>query len=160
MEQLSGIFDTPEEARTEADAQLVGRLSEIATLRPDLAGHVGAATVQAGFFGLLRDERLSGLLVRNSKERLQTLAQEAARRFDRLPNGVRGVPPRRCPSDLAFNAYAQPIVEAPLTVAEVATEMRPPPDKDTLLSLLALRMADPDYFDAAVPAAITLCLET
>jgi hypothetical protein len=159
VEQLSEIFDTPKEARTEADAQLANRLSEIATLRPDLAGHLGAATVLAGFSGLLQDERLSGLTIPNPRKRLQALAQDAARRFDRLPSGVRGVPPRRCLSDFAFNAYAQPIVEAPLTVGEIATETRPAPDKYTLLSLLALRMADPDYFDAAVPAAIALCLE-
>lgn len=159
LERLSEICDEPDEARQEAEEQLAGRLSEIATLRPDLAGHLGAATVQAGFYKLLSDERLSGLLIPNAEKRLKVLAQEAVRRFDRLPNGVRGVPPRRCPYDLAFNAYAQPIVEAPLTVAEIATGIRPPPDKDTLLSLLALRMADPNYFDAAVPAAITLCLE-
>lgn len=159
MERLAEIFDTAEEARTEADAQLIGRLSEVVTLRPDLAGHLGAATVLAGFPGLLQDERLSGLMIPSPRKRLQTLAQEAVRRFDRLPNGVRGVPPRRCPSDFAFNAYAQPIVEAPLTVGEIATETCPAPDRDTLLSLLALRMADPDYFDAAVPAAIALCLE-
>jgi hypothetical protein len=159
IEQLSAIFDTPEEALTEAKAQLTGRLAEIVTMRSDLAGHLGAAAVQASLVELLQDERLSGLVIPNPRKRLETLAQEAARRFDRLPDGVRGVPPRWCPSGFAFNAYAQPIIEAPLTVAEIATETRPVPNKDTMLSLLALRMADPDYFDTAVPAAIALCLE-
>ena len=49
---------------------------------------------------------------------LAELAQVAARRFDRLPNGVGGIVPQHRPDGLTFNRYAQSVIDAPLIAAE------------------------------------------
>jgi hypothetical protein len=84
----------------------------------------------------------------------------AARRFDRLPTGIGRIVPRHEPDELTgFNPYAQAVIDAPLAAAEFAAERRPAASTGELLALINLRLVDPLYFDAALPAAIEFALQ-
>ena len=86
-------------------------------------------------------------------------AQEAVKRFVRLPQGVSGLQSVKRPEGFpVFNSYAQTMIDAPLLVAEIATQRQPEPDVEEKLVLINLRLIDPLYFDAALPAAVALCL--
>ena len=154
------------EAETEADSAVVKRVGELVVLRPELAGHLGKALLDCGLLDRILDSAahcrdvLGGLMIPNPAVHLQEVVQEAARRFDRLPQGVRGFePPDRPPGLSGFNRYVQTMVDAPLVAAEMAAGRRVAPDVDDTLALINLRFVDPLYFDAALPAALSLCLK-
>ena len=161
--RFSALFE-PEEAAEEVRNHLASRTAAILLLRPELAGHFAAALVEAGLTQLAAS--LSGhaslprFLFADPGKELRELAQIAARRFDRLPSGVGRIAPLNRPDGLAFNHYAQPVIDAPLVAAELATEWRPAASVEELLDLINLRLVDPGYFDAAMPAAIAfVCKE-
>lgn len=151
------------EATEVADQELARRIGNILLLRPDLVGHFCMALMETGLFERLVGsaegrERLKGLLLASPSDHLAEVAQEAARRFDRLPQGVGGLLPVERPEGVpVVNAYAQAMIDAPLVVAEMAVGRRPAPDQREKLVLINLRLIDPLYFDAALPAALALC---
>ena len=151
------------EATEEASGALARRTAAILSFRSELAGHIGAALVQAGLldvaYKLQAEFPAAALFVPNALVRLNKLAQEAVRRFDRLPSGIGYIVPRHRPQGIAFNRYAQFVIDAPVTAAEFAAERRPSASARELLALINLRLVDPLYFDAALPAAIALVLE-
>jgi hypothetical protein len=104
-------------------------------------------------------ELLGKILISAPDKRLAEYAQEAARRFDRLPDGVRGQEPHARPSGLIFNPYLQPVIDAPLVTAEIAAGLRAAPDTALMLALINLRLVDPLYFDSALPAALAFVLQ-
>ena len=156
------LFDA-KEAAEEAERAVGVRVAAILSLRSELAGHFGFALIQAGLPGLMvalgRNEVIPTMLFPNPAIALAELAQVAARRFDRLPNGVGGILPQHRPSGLTFNTYAQTVIDAPLVAAEFATGLRSAASVKQLLALINLRLVDPGYFDAALPAAIAFVME-
>jgi hypothetical protein len=157
------VLEDEQEAKQAAIAALARRINAVLTLRPELGGHFGAALSETGVLAALmhienRHELLARILVNAPGKRLAELAQEAARRFDRLPTGVTRREPRSRPPGLVFDRQVQPVIDAPLVAAEIAAGMRPAPDAAMMLSLINLRLVDPSYFDSALPAALTLIL--
>ena len=156
-----------EAAAAEAAAlqAIVGRLSKILIHRPEWCTHVGHALADAGLIGHVAAdpslaEVLGRVIVREPMDFLFRQAQVAARRFDRLPNGVGRLEPLHRPNRLSvFHRYCQSLIDAPLVAAEMAAGIRPPPDVDERLMLINLRLVDPDYFDAALPAALCHYME-
>ncbi len=139
---------------------VVGRLARILVHRPEWSTHVGHALADAGLIGHVAAdpslaEVLGRVIVREPMDFLFSQAQVAARRFDRLPNGVGRLAPRNRPDRLSgFHHYRQSLIDAPLVAAEMAAGVRPSPDVDERLMLINLRLVDPGYFDAALPAAL------
>ena len=154
------------EAGEVADGALVRRIGDIVSLRPELAGHLCSALIEAALLDRvigvpeLRDS-MKTLLLPSPAERLVEAAQEAAKRFDRLPQGVGGLKPLDRPVAFpSFNSYAQAMIDAPLVVAEMAAERRAAPSAREKLVLVNLRLIDPLYFDTALPAALALSLSS
>lgn len=146
-----------EEAALQA---VVGRLTRILAHRPEWSTHVGHGLADTGLVGRVAAdpslaEVLGRVIVPSPMDFLFSQAQVAARRFDRLPNGVGGLAPWNRPERLSgFHHYCQSLIDGPLVAAEMAAGVRPPPDVDERLMLINLRLVDPDYFDAALPAAV------
>jgi hypothetical protein len=153
----------PNEATEESHNALARRIEAILVSRPELAGHFGAALVEAHLVNvavaLNQCPSIPSLFIANPAQRLQELGQEAARRFDRLPSGINGVVPRHRPPGMNFNRYAQPMIDAPVVAAEFAVGRRPPASVRELLTLINLRLVDHLYFDASLPAAVALVLK-
>lgn len=148
------------------DEALAKRIGIISRLHPDLSGHFCGALVDAGLLPRMvgkpdTRECLSGLFLASPEDFLVEAAQDAAKRFDRLPQGVSGLEPMERPKGLPlFNPYAQAMIDAPLVVAEMATERRSAPNVEEKLALINLRLLDTLYFDAALPAALALCMSS
>lgn len=160
LAKLSPFFDA-QEAEDEADRSLVKRINQISTIMPGLAGHFGQALVRADLLErIVRSPDLPGMLkplsLSNPGDHLTESAQAAARRFDRLPAGVQGLEPLHRSGRLRFNRYAQSVIDAPLVAAEMAAGRRAEPSIEEKLILINLRLVDPIYFDAALPAALHL----
>ena len=155
------LFESAE-ADDEAWQAIASRIAAILVLRPELAGHLVGALDEIELLGrALAPEyigKLQALLLANSA-RLAVLAQEAARRFDQLPSGVISIAPFWRPPKLDFDPGMQPVLDAPLVAAEMALTLRPPPSPTETLTLINLRLADPAYFDAALPAALSMYRE-
>jgi hypothetical protein len=95
------------EAEIEAIKTLARRIALILSLHPELAGHFGAALVAAKFLPQLMGleeshELFARVLFAAPEKQLTECAQEAARRFDRLPSGVKGEEPLVRPKALTF----------------------------------------------------------
>ena len=163
LAKLLPYFDECD-AETEADTVLVKRIGHLLSLRPELSGHCGKGLIEAGLFDRIGKSpdhltALVPLLLPDPVERLTEVAQEAARRFDWLPQGVGGLEPLVRPAVLpSFGSHVQPVIDAPLVAAEMAAGHRPAPDAAEKLKLINLRLVDPIYFDAALPAALNLYL--
>ncbi len=89
VQKLAPYFDSAE-TETEADGQLARRIGDILTLRSELAGHLCRALVDSALFNKImckRDfqENLKRCLIPAPADSLAEAAQEAAKRFDRLP---------------------------------------------------------------------------
>ena len=162
LAKLSSFCDA-EEAMETADHALLRRIDQILILMPELASHFGGALAQAGIFN--RALRFPGLfhllqpvILPNPMERLLEVAQQAARRFDHLPAGVRGLDLEKRHPGLQFNRYAQAVIDAPLVAAEMAAQQRPEPNLEERLMLINLRAVDPIYFNEALPAALAILM--
>ena len=161
LKRLAPFLDTGE-AKTVADNKLVRRIGEVLAVRPELAGHFCKSLLDAGLFERIigireHQERLSVLFMPDPAARLLEIAQAAARRFDRLPQGIPELVPRNRPNVLPnFNSYVQRMIDAPVVAAEMAAGLRAQPQAEEKLALISLRLVDPLYFDAALPAALEL----
>jgi hypothetical protein len=99
------------------------------------------------------------LAIPNAANCLWDLMQEAARRDTMPPEGTAGLPAARLSRATGLPVYLRALLDAPLVAAEIATGLIPHPDLTTLIRLIALRQADPIWFDAALPVAVQLYLE-
>ena len=149
------------EAEEEIETALLSRIEAVLTIRPELAGHFCAALFEAGLTKVAIGLAHCGAVpfIANPAEQLKELAQVAARRFDRLPTGIGQIAPRQRPPGLAFGHYVQPVIDAPLAAAEIVAARRAPASSKEILALINLRMVDPLYFDAALPAAVAFALQ-
>lgn len=131
---------------------------EIALLRPELTAHLGQALLSAGLAPMAVSAEGSPMPLAAPPGRLETLAQEAARRYESLPQGADGLRASRLKVPKATNDANATLMHAPLVAAEVAAGLRPTLSPDEMLRLIALRAADITWFDAALPAALTIAL--
>ena len=149
------------EAENNAASEILKRVSMILALRPELAAHFGWALSHANLIHRAYDSeapiglRESLALARKS---LPDLAMTAARRFDSMPTGLKGIAPLNPPHKFDFHENTLAVVNAPVVTAEIAAGLRAVSKLETL-QLIGLRLVDPEYFDAAMPVALTLTLE-
>ncbi len=157
---VAGRFDE-DKATLFADQKLVNVLEALLLQRPALAAHWSQAFVDAGLLSRQLARRASpppALLApaSNPRSQLEEAAQEAAKRLDRLPQGVGGLTPNSRPAWLSrFSSVTQPLIDAPLVSAEMAAGLREQPATDEKTTLIHLRWLDPLYFEKALPAAVT-----
>lgn len=150
----AGLEDNELSARALARAA-----GEIVLLRPELAAHLGQALVAAYLPPMALNAQGAHLPLAAPPARLELAAQEAARRFEGLPQGTDGLRAKRLQLPAAANEANAVLMHAPLVAAEVAAGLRPALTPDETLRLIALRDADTSWFDAALPAALTKALE-
>lgn len=131
---------------------------EIVLLRPELAAHLGQALALADLDPKAIDAQGMPLPLAAPPERLEKSAQEAGRRFEAIPQGTEGLRAVRLKPPSATNDSNATLMHAPLVAAEVAAGLRPGLSPDETLRLIALRAADPIWFDAALPAALTIAV--
>jgi hypothetical protein len=154
------VLEEEQEARNDAAAALARRIVAILVLHPELSGHFGAALGRAGLLPEMPVHLLRKIAIPASEESFVSLAQEAARRIDWLPSGVRGIKARYRPSGLpSFNSHTQALIDGPLVTAEIATGLHPYPGTASMLALINLRLIDPTYFDSALPIALAIILQ-
>ncbi|WP_040475735.1 STY4851/ECs_5259 family protein [Paramagnetospirillum caucaseum] len=154
-------FD-PLEGEALSQQTVARRAGQILALRPELRGHLAHAFLAAGMqpFALPpADGAPIPLRAAKPRERIDSLAQETARRFSRLPDGTSHVVSRRVRIGENLNPYVRPLLDGPVVVAEAALRLRAHPDLAESLRILTLRLADPVWFDEALPVAIELVLE-
>lgn len=157
--RLAAIGSPEAETRRLATTALQRVAGEILTLRPELAAHLGQALAAAGEAPLALDGAGAPVPLAVAPTRLRRLAQEAARRFDRLPDGVGRVEARALRPDFGLPDHMAPLLHAPFVVAEIAAGLRGGLTSGDNLQLIALRAADPAWFDAALPAALMMAKE-
>ncbi len=155
-------FDS-DEAERESQKAVARRVWHILTLRPELQGHLCLALERCGLqpFALPKaaDDPVLPLRLAEPRQLLEGLSHEAAKRFSHLPDGFGQAVARRLSVGRGFNPALRPLLDAPLVVAEVAVGWRPQPTLRETLHILSLRLADPVWFDAALPPAISLARE-
>ncbi|WP_234732182.1 STY4851/ECs_5259 family protein [Acidocella facilis] len=91
--------------------------------------------------------------------RLELQAQALARHDPVLPHGLR---PLRLPAfSIAdrFSEHLSALLDAPMTLAAMVCGQPMPTDSNLVSQLILLRQAAPEWFDAALPAAIQLHIE-
>ncbi|OWJ76648.1 STY4851/ECs_5259 family protein [Haematobacter genomosp. 1] len=141
--------------------RLARTIGEIIALRPELSAHLGQALARAGErpLAVTSTGAIVPLARPSAGRTLAAAAQEALRRALSLPDGVAGVAAVELSVSLPVSEDFRPLLHAPLVAAEVATGLRPKSDAREHLQLIALRAADPIWFDIALPAAVSLALE-
>jgi hypothetical protein len=151
------------QAATMTEEMMQRRAGAILALRPELQGHLGAAFVTNRIWPVaLASHAPGGLLplaTPNAGKRFRELLQQAARRETQPPENTAALPSARRSHAAGLPDHLRALLDAPLVAAEIATGLIPRPDKTTLIRLLALRQADPVWFDAVLPASVQLCLE-
>ncbi len=159
--ELAGAGIEQAEALDQAAQAIQRKCGRIIALRPELAAHLGHALVANSVapIGLDANGRAVPLAVPKPRAHLEQLAAEAAKRFDGLPRGARGVEACSITVGGALSDELRPLLDAPVVAAEAAAGLRLPLSPSDTVILLALRYADPTWFDAALPAALTLALE-
>ena len=162
-ESLRAAGFEPNEMAELANTTLAQRAGAILALRPELRGHLGAAFASTGIVPVALSDYLPGgalpLAMPNAQNCLWDLMQEAARRDTMPPEGTAGLPAARLSRATTLPEHLRALLDAPLVAAEIATGLIPHTDMSTLIRLIALRQADPIWFDAALPAAVQLYLE-
>jgi hypothetical protein len=155
---LSAGFDVAMSERMSEEA-IQNRAGLLLALRPELQGHLGAGFARSGLAAVARGQYLPGgmtpLAVARPAERLDRLKQEVARRDPPVPEGTVGLRSPRNGRAAGMPDQLRALLDAPFVAAEIAARSAPS-DLATLLQLIALRTADPIWFDSALPAAIGL----
>lgn len=159
--KLLKFFDS-EEAGFEADRAVLKLVNDILSIMPELAGHFGCAMFDTGLFdrALRHPEQwamLTPMLQSDPGQKLSNAIDAAARRFDRLPSGVPMLQPLGPPPESQrFHKYLQALINGPIVAAEMAAGLCEAPDVRKKLTLINLRLVDPEYFDTALPSALFL----
>ena len=163
MAALLATFVDEPRIRELVSGQIILRSKAIAALRPELAAHIGHALNVLKLLDHLPPGEFLAELSRFATPRplnaLQGLAQSAAQKHFETPVGIAELHPRNRPPRMDFDADRQRLVDAPLVVAEAATERRPILSESEMLALVLLRMCDAEFFDRAAAAAIQLAIE-
>lgn len=135
---------------------------QVLLLRPELKAHIGVALagLEMPPIALNEADTPVPLAVPNAMKKLESAAQEAARRFDTLPLGTSSIQASHRMIAPQLSEQVRPLLDAPVKVAEVVCGLEPKPSLNEFLQLFALRAADPVWFDEALPAAIMMTVET
>jgi hypothetical protein len=130
----------------------------VALLRPELSGHLGKGMVENGLgpFATVHNGQIMPLGAPPNPKRLADAAGRMAARGPTVPQGASRLPLVRLVPPSGFYDGLAPILAAPLVVAEVALGLRPALTATETLDLLALRHADPQWFDTALPLGLSL----
>lgn len=137
-------------------SQLAGA---IVSVRPELKAHLGQAFMQLDLQPLAIDSMKNPLPLYATWEQIEGAAQEAARRFETLPQGTEGLIPTHLNAPRVTNDANAALMQAPLVAAEVAAGLRDPLSLEDTLRLIALRAADPIWFDSALPSALSKAVQ-
>jgi hypothetical protein len=155
---LSAGFD-PATSERMSEEVIQNRAGLLLALRPELQGHLGAGFARSGLAAVARGQYLPGgmmpLAVARPVDRLDKLKQEVSRRDPSVPEGTAGLRPPRNGRSAGMPDQLRALLDGPFVTAEIAAQSAPA-DLATLLQLIALRTADPMWFDSALPAAIGL----
>ena len=158
-------FFNSEDAELEADRVVLKRVNDILLIMPELTGHFGWAMSDTDLIDRAlhhpdQQALLKPMLLPNPIARLSEAIEAAARRFDRLPSGVPMLRPLKPPPESQrFLIYLQSLINGPIVAAEMAAGLRELPDVQTKLTLINLRLVDPEYFDTALPFVLS-CLQS
>jgi hypothetical protein len=160
---LTALGFDDKEALDMANENLARRAGAILALRPELRGHLGAAfasneIVPIALSAYLPDGVLP-LAIPNAVDHLSELMQEAVRRDPLPPQGTAALPEARLSRAASLPGHLRALLDAPLVAAEIATDDIHHPDMKTLIQLIALRQADPIWFDTALPVGVQLYVE-
>lgn len=139
-------------------AQAVARSAgAILSQRPELAVHLGRAVAAVGLppVAVWPDGEVRPLGMGDPEARLRKAAMQMAARGPSAPQGTGYLKPRRLPLPAGFSATLDPMLAAPLVTAEAVLGERALAPAD-ILELLALRHADPVWFDTALPCALAV----
>lgn len=141
-----------------ATNQLARMAGTVAILRPELSGHLGKGMIANGLepFATGHDGQIVPLGAPPNPKRLAEAAGRMAARGPTVPQGASRLPLVRLLPPSGFYDGLTPILAAPLVVAEVALGLRPALTATETLELLALRHADPQWFDTALPIGLSL----
>lgn len=150
------VFDDKVLVEEEVHDHLRRQAGWIAALRPELRGHLALALMSQWHSPVATspDGHAINLVLPKQLDRLHVLEQDAARRFDRAPTGLRPpklITPRITASN--FDAGCQGLLDAPWVAAAWASSGETPSGAD-IVNLIAWRDVDPYYFDEAVWLAI------
>lgn len=161
-ERLASAGLSSADASSIAAEAMAKAASEIVTLRPELAAHIGHGFQAAGLRPQAVDARgaVTHLLPPEDVAQLvlSVAAQDAGRRFEELPDGAARLRAASLSAPAGCNEANAPLFHAPLVAAEVAAGLRPSLEAHDIFRLIALREADAVWFDQALPAALTLAL--
>ncbi|QEW21110.1 hypothetical protein LA6_003315 [Marinibacterium anthonyi] len=145
------------DARKYSRQAVAHRLREILDRRPEISGQIFFASMKTGAFDALIDLCPPPLALNAPEKTLVDLAQNAIKKHEAagqpFPMRSRYAPPV---FDTFFNGF-RGLLDAPMVAAEHVLGLLPhPPDTETAVALLHYRLHDPDYFEAAMPAAFAL----
>jgi hypothetical protein len=145
-------------AEQNAQFSVARRAHDILALRPELCEHLAIAFETTGMPPFVFDveENVSPLRSGVPAETFDGLAAELARRSPEVPQGASGLPEARASRAARFSPNLRPYLDAPLVAAEIALGLRQKADMPLALRLIALRIADPLWFDSALPAAMRI----
>jgi hypothetical protein len=148
----------PATVRPLAANHLARTAGTVQDLRPELSGHLGLGMRAIGLdpLALGSDGQARPLGAPRDPRRLADAARQLAARSPYVPQGATTLPLRHLARPLGFFEGLNPLLAAPLVVAEVALGLRPALTATEILDLLALRHADPQWFDTALPLGLSL----
>ena len=147
-----------EEAERHARSALMGRVREIAVLRPELFGHLALALQRidpAAFTEMISGSAGPTLGLPRPERTLIAHANRMARRHGHKAAPPRGLAALGSPNGFdRFDPAMRGLIDAPLVTAEIAHGRRPWPDGPELTLLAEARLFDPGAFEEALPAAM------
>lgn len=154
----SGLPDY--DARKYSQQAVAHRLREILDRRPEIAGQIFFAAIQTGAFSMLIELCPPPKSLSIPEKALASFAQDAIKKHEAAVQPFPLHSPYAPPVfDTYFDGF-RGLIDAPLVAAEHVLGLLPhPPETETAVALLHYRLHDPDYFEAAMPAAIALIQE-
>jgi len=143
-------------ARSSATASIRRRIGSALLHRPELKAHFGLGLYHAGLEPVapLAGDGDAPLLVPNPAGPFVSQMNGLVSRTPEIPQGVSGVRATRRWVTHGFDERLSPLIDTPFAVAEVAAGIESAAEPHWILQILALRHADPQWFDAALPLAL------
>lgn len=153
--QFEKVGDPPDTWAYQANLSVAEQAHKVVVVRPELRGHFASGFEAAGLqpFAFVDGEPRWFNRVDDPAGQLAEAAQAAARRAPHQP-AENVLIPVRGPRQLPQNTVQRPLLDAPLAVADIACGLVAQPDHRLATHLLALRWADQEWFDTALPLAI------
>ncbi|WP_147335668.1 STY4851/ECs_5259 family protein [Pseudotabrizicola alkalilacus] len=157
MRMLSQAGIIGQDAEASVETGILRRVATILLHRPELKAHFGFALLTLGLPVVVTlATGVTPLLVSNPGVRLVEAARQLAARAPEIPHGVGDLKVQKIDIPVGFSDSLRPILDAPLMVAEIATEPSLITEPQKILQFLALRHADPAWFDVALPLALQI----